>query len=239
MKTGLRCGLALVLVTVAFAADAAEINWYTGIQTSVSRMLMTDNTHGNSIGTGQTIGDVVDGAFTESKVHDWSNGLGATLGLEYGSWRVEAEGIWRYRSDWDLSAATPSIGTVTNVFTNFGTTTVMFNGMRHGHLGGNWNWEAGAGLGVVRKSLDAEYIERAQSRAQPDTIFEDDKTVHDLAWQVFAGVGWQFGEHWSLHTRYRYMDLGDLEAGPFPNRPVRVKGELAAHELTIGFQYGP
>lgn len=238
MKTGLRLWCACALLTAASNATAADdLTWYTGIETSVGRMLMEDNTHGNTIGTGQTIGGIVDGALVEKNIHDWSNGLGAVLGIEAGPWRGELEGIWRYRSDWDLSAITPSIGTVTNVFTNLGTTTVMANGMRRGSLGARWAWEAGAGIGVVRKRFDAEYIERAQSRALPDTVFERDKTVHDFAWQLFAGIAWQFGEHWSFNTRYRYVDLGDLDAGPFPPRPGRVKGDLAMHELTLGFQY--
>jgi opacity protein-like surface antigen len=237
MKTGFHVAFTYALLVLAMTTNAAELTWYTGFETSVGRMLMDDNSHDDSIGTGQSINGIVDGALVERDVRDWSNGLGLSFGVESGGWRVEAEGIWRYRSDWDLSAITPSIGTVINVFTNLGTTTLMFNGMRQGQLAGNWYWEAGAGIGVVRKKFAAEYIERAQSRAQPDFIVERNKTAHDFAWQVFAGLAWQFGDHWALHSRYRFMDLGDLEAGPFPGRAARVNGDLASHELTIGFQY--
>ncbi len=225
------------LLLSATSVHAEGLTWYTGIETSVGRMFMDDNTHGGSIGTGQTIGGIVDGALVETDVYDWSNGLAATIGIETGPWRLELEGIWRYRSDWDLSVITPSICTVTNVFTNLGTTTLMANGMRRGSLGANWSWETGAGIGILRKKLDAEYIERAQSRAQPDLVFESNKTAHDFAWQVFAGLAWQFGDNWALHSRYRFIDLGDLEAGSFPGRAAEVSGDLASHELTLGFQY--
>ncbi|MBM4205864.1 MAG: hypothetical protein FJ194_17230 [Gammaproteobacteria bacterium] len=233
----LRTSIACVLFVITTSVHAEDLQWYTGVSSSVGRMLMEDNSHGNTIGTGQNIGGIVDGALVEDDVRDWSNGLGASVGVESGAWRAEVEGIWRYRSDWDVSAITPSIGTVTNIFTNLSTTTLMLNGMRRGAFAGNWYWEAGAGIGIVRKKFAAEYIERAQSRSQPDLIIDSNRTLHDFAWQVFAGLAWQFGDHWALHSRYRYMDLGELETASFRGRSARVTGDLASHELTIGFQY--
>ena len=43
------------LLFVAHAASADGVTWYTGIETSVGRMLMDDNRHGGTIGTGKTI----------------------------------------------------------------------------------------------------------------------------------------------------------------------------------------
>ena len=226
----------LVVCGLPAFVQAADVEWYVGGRTSLGRMLMEDARHGDSVGSGQVIGNIGDGAFVDTDARDYSNGIGIAAGLELDRWSLEAELLWRYRSDWDLAAPTPSRGVVSLFRTNYGTTTLFFNGMRRGALGARWHWEAGLGAGLVRKVFDSEFIERGEVRDLPDElVIEDSRTEVDVGWQLLAGLTRSIGERWRLHMRYRYADFGALKAGPYDQRNEHVSGDLQVHEVTLGF----
>ncbi len=233
----MRHGLGLLLLVLPVLATAGEVSWYAAGRTSIGRMMMNNADHGGTVGTGVLIGGVTDGALLETSTRDYSNGIGGAIGLDSGPWRLEGELIWRYRSDWDLTAPTPAEGNVTLFRTNYGTTTLFLNAMRRGALGGRWFWESGAGLGLVRKKYESEFTKRGDARGLPSEILlKESSHGTDFGWQLLAGITRGIGEHWSLHIRYQYADFGNLEAGPYGQRNERVNADLHSHEMTLGFE---
>lgn len=236
-KKSMRQGSALLLLLLPMLVTASDLSWYIAGRTSIGRMVMKNADHDGSVGTGVLIQGVTDGEFLETTKRDYSNGIGGAVGFDRGSWRFESELLWRYRSDWDLTAPTPSTGKVTLFRTNYGTTTLFLNAMRRGAIARQWSWEAGAGIGLIRKVYESEFYLRGEQRDLPTDIqVKDRSTETDFGWQLLAGIRWQFGERWSAHLRYRHADFGDLHAGPFGQRSERVEADLDTHEATLGFE---
>ena len=144
----------------AEAAAGTVSRWLVVPKIGVGEVSIENIRHDGTIGTGEIIGGELDGQIREGSVRDHPWGIGGSLVRRFGNWDVEAELMWRFRTDWDIAVATPSIQTITNVFTNIETTTLMFNVIRHGRINRRWSWEAGGGLGWVLTRMDSEYIER-------------------------------------------------------------------------------
>lgn len=183
-----------------------------------------------SIGTGAQIGPFIDGRLEHTSDEDYTAGAGMLLGYNFQSWAVEGEYVYRYRTDWDVAAPTPSIQTVTNVFSNVETHTFVVQLIRRGELGPRWTWEAGIGAGYVKNNLETDYIERA-SGPTPQLTLETDSSTNDITFTAMAGVKRQWRGAWSMGLRYRYIDLGELEIGTVPGRNARLTAEHAAHEV--------
>ena len=233
----MRHGFGLLLLALPLLTTASDLSWYIAGGTSIGRMVMKNADHDNSVGTGVLIQGVTDGDFLETTKRDYSNGLGGAIGFDSGPWRLEGELLWRYRSDWDLTAPTPADGKVTLFRTNYGTTTLFFNAVRRGALSTQWSWEAGAGVGLVRKAYDSEFAKRGDTRGLPSEILARDRSTDlEFGWQLLAGIRWQFAERWSAHIRYRHADFGELQAGPYHQQNENVSADLEVHEATLGFE---
>ena len=210
--------------------------WYTAIKASIGEVRIDDVTDNNTIGTGMVINGLVDGALRDEELDDYTAGLGIAVGRRVGRWAIEGEWVYRYRTDFDNAALTPSIGTVTNVFANVQTHSLLLNVIRRGVLSERWSWELGAGLGAVYNDVDADFIERARQVGGADFKVSDSNRSTDVAFNVLAGVVHDLRGPWALNVRYRYITLGDLTAGPFPTRAAVIDGEHRAHELQFSFE---
>lgn len=217
------------------SATADDSQWFAAVKASFGAVTIDDVSHGGSIGTGMLIGNDVDGEIKERSTDDYTAGLGVAAGKRWGNWTLEGEFIYRYRTDWDVVAPTPSIQTITNVFANVETNTLMLNLVRRGVLNRRWSWEVGAGAGLVRNTADAEYIERA-TPTQPQRTFDDKKSKTDFSYTLLAGVTRELRGPWTLNVRYRYIDLGELKVGPFPQRPARLSADHRSHEIQFALE---
>ena len=230
------CRLVVLMVLCALAGSgfASDSGWQVTAVISAGRANIDHITDHDTIGTGQVIVGLVDGQIAESSTHDTVAGIGIALGRSIGAWNLELETMWRYRTDWDLTVPTPSIRTLTNVFTNIETTSILLNAVRERPLSGPWSYELGVGLGLVWKRTDSSYIERDEPSINfLEQIFDDKNSELDFAWNLIAGVKRELTGPWSLGFRYRYVDLGRLNVGPYPSRNSRVSGDHASHELLI------
>ena len=224
---------ALAVLASVLAAPAPGADWQAAFKLNAGFAAMSGITHRGTLGTAERIGIDIDGRLKKRHTKDVTAGAGAGIGRRFGPWLLEAEYVWRYRTDWDATAPTPTIQAITNIFTNVQTSTLMFNAGRSEPFGTHWLWEAGLGAGAVWNRMRSDYIERAVSGVRPERRFERSDTKTGVAWNLFAGVSRAIGQRWRLGLRYRYIDLGELRAGPFEARPVTLRADHRAHELQL------
>lgn len=215
------------------AGDAA---WFAAAKVSLGDVTIDGVGHGGTIGTGALINGQLDGRLEDTETDDYTAGVAFAVGRRMGNWQVEAEYTWRYRTDWDVVATTDSIQAITNVFSNVETGSLMLNLARRGVISENWSWEIGAGAGLVYNSVEATYIERAVPGMRDEMRFKDDGTESSFSYNAFVGVTRALSGPWTLNIRYRYIDLGDLEAGPFPQRPARLSADHTSNELQFSLE---
>ena len=225
------CTFVFLYSTALPSWAAADAEWFAAVNISIGDVTVDHINHHGTIGTGAMIGDDIDGQIEDGTIDDQAAGLGLVIGRRFGNWNVSAEGVWRYRTDWDLVVATPSIQTITNVFSDVETITLMLNVARRGPISQFWSWEVGAGVGLVRNNLDSQYIERAVPGVVAEQKFKDSSSSVEFSHNVFAGVSRDLGGPWTLNIRYRYIDFGELEVGPFPNRAASASGDYRSQEL--------
>jgi opacity protein-like surface antigen len=153
-----------------------------------------------------------------------------------GYWTLEGEFVWHYRTDWDIGAATYSIGTVTNVFSNVESRSLLVNLIRRGPISPYWSWEVGAGIGLVKHKVESEYLERPIPGIRPQQSFKASSSESGFGYNVLAGITRDLGGAWTLNMRYRFIDLGEMQAGPFPMRPAKVTTDATAQEIQFSLE---
>ncbi len=227
-------GILLASGTSTAAADT-DAEWFGAVKTSLGDVTI-DGISTSGIGNGMLIGGQIDGELEDDEVDDWTAGVGVAFGRRFGYWQLSAEYVWRYRTDWDVVTATPSIQTITKIFSNVETNTLMLNLARRGPINEHWSWEAGAGIGWVSNDVESEYVEREVPGISPQMSFDDNSSTSDFSYSVFAGVTRELGGPWTLNVRARFIDLGELEAGPFPGRPGRASADHQSTEIQFSLE---
>jgi hypothetical protein len=226
----------IALLGIPHHTMAAGDDYYWSLKTSFGASSIDEISHHGTIGTGQRIGRDIDGLIRDTRVSDYTAGLGFAVGKRLNHWQVETEVTWRYRTDWDVFAPTPSIGTITNMFANVSTTSVLLNLSRRGAISQRWSWETGAGVGWVLSTIDAEYKERIIPGVAPERRFTATNREDDFAFTVFGGLVRETKGAWKFNTQLRLIDLGELSAGPFPGRAARLSARHRAITLTFGIE---
>ena len=224
-------GLVLLLLT---APAMADLRWYMSAKTSIASQRLENSNHNGTIGNGSLFDGEPDGRLAFTGIEDETAGIGLALGRDLGWLKVEGELIWRYRTDWDLRARTHSIGTVTNVFSNISTTTLMLNVSRQQPISPRWSWEVGLGAGVAYNRVDSRLIERRDGAP----VLEHADTGTQFAWGAHTGLSRRIDDRWRFSVSYRYLDMGDVEAGPFVNAASHVQASHVAHELQLSLLRG-
>ena len=223
-------------VVPAFAEELTSDRWYGAVRASIAHVDIEDVSDNGTLGTGQMIGIDIDGQLKDDATDDYSAGIAVALGRRMGNWLIEGEYAYRPRTDWDMVAPTPTIQTITNVFSNVETSTFMLNVARRGVLSQYWSWELGVGAGVIRNEFETDYIEREVPGVRPQMSFTDKSTEREFTYNLFAGVTRALRGAWTLNVRYRYLPLGDFEAGPFPSRAVRLSADANAQEILFSIE---
>lgn len=81
--------------------------------------------------------------------------------------------------------------------------------------------------------------------------FSDTKRVHvptqtslseegekdSLAWVGLVGVDWRFAESWSVELAYRYLDLGEVDAGSFPAGDGLAGEDYTTQDVFLSVSY--
>ncbi len=231
IKFTLMTGLAVCTNSWASNAHAEQKQWFTAGTLSIGAADLHNSSSRGSLGTGQVIGGFVDGRLRNSQEVDAAAGIGASIGFNRSHWSLEAEVLWRVRTDWDLSAPSPSIRTVTNIQTNISNATFMLNLSRRWGNANAWQWQLGGGLGVAFNRFETDYKEREIPGEREEIEITADRRSQQLAWNLSASMSRKLGKRWRGRIRYQYLDLGNIEAGPFVGRDVKVFSRHSTHEL--------
>jgi len=231
------CSLTTALLAATASGETASSGtgqWFVGVTGSIADVTI-ENISAN-IGTGVVIGGERDGQIEDTEVDDYTAGFGFSVGHRIGYWQLATQYIYRYRTDWDVVAATPAIQTITNIFTNVETHTLLINAARRGSITQHWSWELGAGIGYVHHRMDSEYIEREVPGVRGEQVFKDQRRNGGFSYNIFAGVTREIGRDWTLNLRTSYIDMAELKAGSYPERPVRLSADQSAVELQFSIE---
>lgn len=228
--------LICLLMSPALSTPALASDTFFSPRVTLGFATIDEITSKGSIGTGAQIGRFTDGQIKERKINDVTAGVGAAWGWRFAAWQIELEGIWRYRTDWDVAIPSPSIQTVTNIFSDVQTTSLILNVSRRVDLNSRWQAELTAGIGVALNRIDSSYIERERIGVQPEITFRSGRNEIDTAWTVGASLSRSISERWRARFGYRFIELGDLRAGSWRPRPGRLYAEHDAQEILFSIE---
>lgn len=79
---------------------------------------------------------------------------------------------------------------------------------------------------------------------QSSVAYADDNGEWAFAWAVYAGLGFEVNERFTLDMGYRYLHLGDAASGDIDStaiagtveNPMEFNG-ISSHDFTLGFRY--
>lgn len=189
---------------------------------------------GDVTSTGTTTGPLTDDDHVDDSVGGGGMAFGYDFSYHFGAnIRVEGEFIHIARVDADTrpifsDGTLPSTGIENNVSIR----TLMMNVFYDWDLGTWYTPHVGFGVGYGRNHSSAESHNLATNR-----INAVETTTDNIAWSLMAGVQLDASENWFADVGYRYIDSGELEAGPFANGVKLEADDVIRHDLTIDFGY--
>ncbi len=189
------------------------------------------------IGTGTLINGQLDGAIPDQAAWDSSAGAGLMLGWRRGAYTLSGEFNWHFRSDWDLSVPTPSLQTVTNVFTNIERSSWLGGIERRWPIAERWQLAMGVRAGVGTNRFRTDYKERAVTVGGPAVIIKRSSRTGQFNWGVDLSVSRRVGKRWEYGLQYRYFDAGNMRIRPLPDRSIQFQTRLTEHLLRFTLRY--
>ena len=135
--------------------------------------------------------------------------------------RLELEGLYT-SSDVNGVSGASAAGTVSN-------TAAMFNALYDVRTGTDWTPYFGVGIGYSLVDVDS-----FTTPAGSPTLIDDNDGV--FAWQIKAGVAYQFSPSWSVNVQYRFFNA---ENPSFINvNGVAVDGDpIRSNNAEVGFRF--
>ncbi|MDX1431755.1 MAG: outer membrane beta-barrel protein [Gammaproteobacteria bacterium] len=200
--------LSALLLTLSQSAAAQTYDWYSAAGAGLSFLSDTDSSQG---------GFTITSEFATSGA-----GYGA-VGRVFDSFRAEAEVFVSVNEFDKLQGGGLSVGASGNVQT----IAFMANGYYDFSTGSKWRPYIGGGIGVASVAVN-------DLEAQGILIADDDDTV--FAYQLKAGVAYQFTERWEGTLGYRYFGSDDGDFVDSSGAAFTSDG-LELHVVEIGARY--
>lgn len=148
--------------------------------------------------------------------------------------RVEVEAGVRYRFDLNYRAKSPTnANLVTGYGANLATLFAMFNGYYDFDLGSDWTPYLGGGIGWAHHWADS-----TRFNVFTDIEVKDDFYKDNLSWSLMGGVLYDWSPSWRIGLEARYVDLGDVEIGPFSGGD-KIAAEYRSFDFILGLTYAP
>ncbi|MDO3377331.1 outer membrane protein [Geoalkalibacter halelectricus] len=212
-------------------------NWLVGCSICLIFGFMATSVHAQglyggspylSVHVGATWLDDADNDFkgfplTFKSEYDTGYTVGAAAGYDFNMWRAEFEIAYR-QNDVD------KIKIPGETFNGGGDTSAlsfMVNGYFDIHNQSAFTPYLGAGIGLARVSAN-------DWKAEGEKIVDDSDTV--FAYQLGAGVGWEFMPNLTLDLGYRYFATADPEFRDVDGD--KFESEYKSHNLMLGLRIG-
>ena len=142
--------------------------------------------------------------------------------------RTEIEYAHRLRLDFDTEAVGPP---VTGYKNDVDTDSVMVNIYLDADIGSPWRPYVGAGIGWARNGSDTL---RAPTGGAAETR---DEFTDNFAYGVMAGVRVAISRSWVAEIGYRYIDMGEIDTGPFAAGDRVTADSHVSHDIILGIAY--
>lgn len=158
-------------------------------------------------------------------------GLGGVVGYRWQGipLRTEIEAGYRFRFDLDAQdVGAPTIDYEADV----ATTTVLFNALLEWRNESDFTPFVGGSVGWARHSSDTKRVNTGTSAKVSKETDED-----NLAWGGMAGIDWHFAEQWSAEFAYRYVNLGDVDAGSFSGGDGVNADDYTSHDIMLSVNF--
>ena len=185
--------------------------------------------------TGRTNGNLKDDSAQDSVA-----GGGIALGFNWkrlgAPIRTELEFHRMVRLDWDSRPVFTNVNTSAGMENNLDSTAIMLNVLYDFEIGYSW-WRpyAGFGIGYAQNHSDVNYNDFNVGGA--NTVRSESFNTSNLAWSVMAGANFDITPNWYAQAAYRFINIGDAEAGYTPAGVKLESDTVYRHELRLGFGY--
>ncbi len=184
----------------------------------------------------------IPGQITDDSYEDSVAGGGLSFGYDFSyhfdaSVRVEGEFLHIVRLDADTPRPLFQDGTLpgAGVQNDLSIRTLMVNAFYDWDLGTWYTPHVGFGVGYARNNSNATLTDFNSTRANQAEEVETAK--NNIAWSLMAGVQFDITDNWFADMGYRYLDAGELVAGPFTNGFRIEADDITVHELMLDFGY--
>lgn len=212
----LAIGTMVCISTPAFAQDG----FYAGVRGIASLGDLDDvNTSGFT------------GAENVENDDDEVAGVGAVVGYRWQDipLRTEIEGSYRFRFDMDVRDQGPP---TIDYETNIATTSILLNAFLEWRNESDFTPFIGGSIGWARNMAENDRTNLGTSATESDDADED-----NLAWGAMAGVDWLFLDNVSAELAYRFINLGDVDAGSFSTGDSVDADDYTSHEILLTISY--
>jgi opacity protein-like surface antigen len=185
-----------------------------------------------------------DSVDTVYKDFDGAPFLGFGVGYRWNNWfRTDITGEYRSKSDFDgldIAVIGPDI-----IPDNYTAKKSEWLALANGYFDlGTWHGITpfvGAGVGAANVWIS----DFTDVGVTVDSVaFGEDNGEWNFAWALYAGLGFEVTEAFTVELAYRYLDLGDGESGDLIafdgtnliNNPMEFNG-ITSHDLKLGVRY--
>ena len=185
-----------------------------------------------------------DSVDTVSKDFNAAPFFAAGVGYRWNQWfRTDVTGEYRAKSDFhgvDITHAGVVLDT-----NNYTAQKSEWVGLVNGYVDvGTWHGVTPfLGVGVGAANVEISNFTDI-SPANDSVAFGDDHDDWSFAWAVYAGLGFEVTEAFTVELAYRYLDMGDGESGDLVtfdgvnnvDNPMRFNG-ITSHDVKLGVRY--
>lgn len=218
-------GMAMASTALTAPAMAREGQWY--IEGHGGAMIVEDLT----FDVGESVNDSTVG-------FDSGYDFGASVGHDFGPFRLEAEASYRAADVDDLAAGQVGFATVAPLSATggsfpatgeFNALSFMLNGLFDFGPDDGLQGFFGGGIGVARVDLDGTLQLSGSAIDDSDT---------GLAWQLLAGVRAPLSDSWDVGLKYRYFNAEDVNL--IDPRGLDLVADASTHSIlgTITYNFG-
>lgn len=159
-------------------------------------------------------------------------GVGGIIGYRWEDipLRTEIEGSYRFRFDMDVR---DQDAPVVDYETDIATSTILFNAFLEWRNESDFTPFIGGSVGWARNSADTERRVLGGGGGSE----KDENNDDNVAWGGMVGVDWLFLENVSAELAYRYINLGDVDAGDFSTGESLDADDYTSHDIMLSVSY--